>query len=369
MKIFRSIGLMSGTSMDGVDAAYIESDGRKIFSYGSFLSENYPLAVKNDLRELIFNKDDVDEFFVKKVEEALTNFHAECVEKLIDKSGLKRNDFDLIGFHGHTVEHDPSRRKTWQIGNGTSLAKLTGVNVVYNFRYNDVLLGGQGAPLIPLYHKAIARESEMPVCFLNIGGVSNLTFIGDEKLIAFDTGPGNALIDDFMFLKTGRLYDKDGELALVGKVSKKHLDILMSNIYFAMKPPKSLDRNHFANIFLNILKESSFSSLPLEDAAATISEFTVQSIKASLKFLPKQPNKWYICGGGFHNKYLLKRLRKELGNVSDFLDLNVDINPDAIEAQGFAYLAIRSSLGLPITFSTTTGIKKSSATGGVFCPA
>ncbi len=370
MRKYWSIGLMSGTSMDGIDAAEIKTDGLQIFEFGEFISLQYSDEFRAKLKKLVAQKSEATDEFVENVESELTHLHADAVNKLLKKSGKTNKDIDLIGFHGHTIDHQPHKKYTWQIGNGRMLADLTGINVVTNFRKNDVMLGGQGAPLIPMYHKAIVEFYFYPAAVINIGGVANITFINDDGLLAFDTGPGNAIIDDFVKANFDMNYDDRGKIASSGKVSDTLLNLLMTNIYFKRKPPKSLDRDNFHNLFNSYIRDKKFTHLSAEDIVATVTEFTVQSIVQSFTHLSEVPRTILVCGGGLKNKYIIKRLEKILDNkVHNISVIDRKLNPDAIEAQGFAYLAVRSKIGLPITFASTTGIKMSSATGGVFYQA
>lgn len=355
--------------MDGVDAAEIRSDGLQIFEFGEFVSVPYSDEIRAKLKELVRLKSDAEDDFVKEVEEQVTLFHAEAVHKLLEKSEKSPEDIDLIGFHGHTIDHQPHKKHTWQIGNGRLLADKTNISVICNFRKNDIMLGGQGAPLIPLYHKAIVDFTFYPACILNIGGVSNVTYISDEGLLAFDTGPGNAMIDDYVSEHFDISYDNKGKIAACGKVNKELLNELMNNIYFSRKPPKSLDRDNFKNIFLALLKDKRFSELSDESVVATLTEFTVASIVSAFDHLPQAPRAMFVCGGGVNNDHIMSRLKERLScKIFNISEIDKDLDPDAIEAQGFAFLAIRSKIGLPITFASTTGIKMSSATGGVFYP-
>lgn len=370
MRKYWAIGLMSGTSMDGVDAAEIKSDGLQIFEFGNFISIPYTDKFKEKLRELVDLKDAAPEGFVREVEQELTAFHAKAVSKLLKKSGKKPSDIDLIGFHGHTIDHRPHERYTWQIGDGRYLADLTNISVICNFRKNDVLLGGQGAPLIPLFHKAIVDFPFYPAVIINIGGVANITYLSEGGFVAFDTGPGNALMDDFTLKFFNKGYDSGGKIAKSGRVNKFLLEDLMNNIYFYRKPPKSLDRNNFNNIVSAFLADEKYKGLNKEDVLATLTEFTVESIAISFDHLPATPKTIFACGGGVNNKYLIRRLEKRLlTKIFDISVVDANLKAEAIEAQGFGYLAIRSKIGLPITFASTTGVKMSSATGGVFYPA
>lgn len=350
---------MSGTSMDGVDAAIIETDGEKIISFGATHLTPYPGWLKLKIRKLITDVQSktAEEAYIKEVERDITKIHIETVEQLLVKANMKAEDVNIIGFHGQTVDHRPHEKFTWQIGDGAYLAERTGINVINNFRANDVAHGGQGAPLLPLYHKAVVPDSKYPAAVVNIGGVSNITYIDDKNLVAFDTGPGNALIDDIILENTGKHYDEGGKIASAGKVIKELLADLLNDEYFSRKPPKSLDRNQFWKKLSDLL-QNKYRAFFFANKVTTMTEFTVRSIEKSMEHLPQPPKNWYICGGGVHNKFLMNRLKKVLkGKVRsiDSIDEALDVN--FIEAQGFAFLAVRSQLGLPISYTSTTGVK------------
>lgn len=382
-KIYTSIGLMSGTSMDGVDAAIVQTDGEKILSYGANHFKAYPGWLKLKMRKLIADvqserpeaggkrQEDMESktlnTYLNEVEKDITKFHVEVVEELLINADLRPREVDVIGFHGHTVDHRPQDKFTWQIGDGKFLAEKTKINVVGNFRENDIKMGGQGAPLLPLYHKAIVPKDKYPAAVVNIGGVSNITYIDEQNLIAFDTGPGNALIDDIIFENTGRHFDEEGKVAQAGKLNEELLQFLLGNLYFERKPPKSLDRNQFASQVKSLL-EGKFANMPFANKVTTLSEFTVQAIAKAIDHLPSDPKNWFVCGGGVHNKFMMDRLKEVLyGKVKKISAVNKNLNADFIEAQGFAFLAVRSVMGLPLTYSTTTGVVSNSghATGGV----
>jgi anhydro-N-acetylmuramic acid kinase len=277
------------------------------------------------------------------------------VRRLLSESGHAPADIDVIGFHGHTILHQPRRGVTVQIGDGELLAELTGIEVVDDFRSRDVAAGGEGAPFVPLFHAALAAALPRPVAILNVGGVANVTWIGPEgDPIAFDTGPGNALIDDWTRSRTGRAFDEDGRLAARGRVDETLLAALLRNPYFARRPPKSLDRDDFD---LRLL-----GHLGAEDGAATLTAFTARAAALSVRFLPAKPLRWLVTGGGRKNASLMAMLARDL--AADVAPVEaVGWNGDALEAQAFAYLAVRSLKGLPLSLPTTTGVR-SPQTGG-----
>jgi anhydro-N-acetylmuramic acid kinase len=353
-KVYRAIGLMSGTSLDGVDAALLETDGHEFVHPVGFVS----LLYTNEEREAIranFGKERKD----PAAEKIVTDRHIEAVQALLAQQKIAAGDVEVIGFHGQTVYHNPAQRITVQIGDAARLAKETGIQTVADFRSADVKAGGQGAPLLPLYHAARIRGDniEPPVAVLNIGGVANVTWIGTDKILAFDTGPGNALIDDCVQQKTGATYDPEGALATAGTIDKKILERLLADQYFKVRPPKSLDRDHWT---CDVVKK-----LSVEDGAATLAAFTVEAVKKALDFFPERPRQWLVCGGGRHNAFLLDYLGIVLAAPVNKVE-KLGWNGDAVEAEGFAYLAVRSFLGETLSLPETTGVPRPMTGGKLF---
>lgn len=344
---------MSGTSLDGeIDVALLETDGYSHIRPLDFKPYRYDKKIQNKIRSCFGSFD--RNASVDAAEDIVTKIHIDAV----NSSGFRA---DIIGFHGQTITHDPDKSFTWQIGDGERLARETGMDVVCNLRISDIKAGGQGAPLLPLYHAARLSEHETPVAILNIGGVANITFIAPNgDIIAFDTGPGNALMDDFVRIKTGKSFDRNGHLAAKGKVHTPLIKKWLSHLYFSKKPPKSLDRNEW-----NMVLTKDVSSLSLEDGLATLMAFTVESIVQAQNTFPEAG--WYACGGGRHNAALMAKLNTALPSGLKPVEA-LGWNGDAVEAEGFAYLAVRSLLGLPLTLPSTTGVPEP-LSGGVFCPA
>jgi anhydro-N-acetylmuramic acid kinase len=365
-KVYRAVGLMSGTSLDGVDAAVLETDGYDVVRPIGFVT----LPYDDDFRvrtRACFGREDESAPDIQAIARELTQRHIEAVNAVLKRADLSAADIDVIGFHGQTILHDVERRLTIQIGDAAYLAEEKGIDVVYDLRQNDIQNGGQGAPLLPVYHQARLKQdgASNPCAVLNIGGVANVTYSdpSSDALLAFDTGPGNALMDDMMNARTGRSYDKDGALAASGLADDGVVSSWLEHPYFAAKPPKSLDRNEWDIAAMGEFA-ATLEGMGDGDAMATLLEFTARSIAASRDHMPTAPQTWYLCGGGRHNKTLLKRLDEILeGQVCDVSALGWD--GDATEAEGFAYLAVRSVLNLPITFSSTTGAPKP-LLGGVF---
>jgi anhydro-N-acetylmuramic acid kinase len=345
----RAIGLMSGTSLDGIDVAVIESDGESYVIAGPWLTLPYEHALREALRAALGGKGPT-----AGVERQLTEAHAAAVKRLIERHGI--TGVDLVGFHGHTILHEPARRRTWQLGDGALLARLTGIDVIGDFRSADVAAGGEGAPFAPIFHAALSAKLERPLAVVNIGGVANVTWVGaDDALIAFDTGPGNALIDDWVRAKTGEAADYDGALAGAGKVDEAQVARFLQHPYFARKPPKSLDRDEFAAFRLD--------ALSTEDGAATLTAITAAAIARGFAQVPSPPRRVLVTGGGRHNPVLMQMLAARLALPVAPVEA-VGWEGDAIEAQAFAYLALRARAGLPLSFPGTTGVPRP-MTGGV----
>jgi anhydro-N-acetylmuramic acid kinase len=345
VEALRVIGLMSGTSMDGIDVAVLETDGlridwtgpARIFPYAPALRTRLDRAVRGpgrSRRELA------------ALERELTDAHAAAVEAFMPELMPERRAIDLVGLHGHTLWHRPQERRTCQLGDGRRLAERLGIDVVFDFRSADVAAGGQGAPLAPIYHQALAAGLERPVAILNLGGVGNLTWIGHGGPIAFDTGPGNGLIDDWVRAHTDRAYDDGGRLAGAGRIDEARLAAMLAHPYFEQPPPKSLDRLDFTL--------APIDGLGLEDGAATLAAFTARAVARARERLPAPPRRWLVTGGGRRNATLMRMLAEVLGvPVAPIEAIGAD--GDALEAQAFAFLAARSLRGLPISFPTTTG--------------
>lgn len=362
-RLFRAIGLMSGTSLDAVDAALIETDGARVVRPLGFVSVPYGTSDRATIRAA-FGSTDRRTPEAGAAERLSTALHAAAVEALLAKTGAAAGDIDLVGYHGQTVYHAPKDGVTIQLGDGAMLARDTGIDVVDDFRSADVAAGGEGAPLAPLYHAARARAAGLPspVAILNIGGVANVTWIGDgdADIVAFDTGPGNALLDDWTKRRTGAAYDRDGALAASGRADPATVRAWLAHPYFDRRPPKSLDRDQWDIAALGPLSLG-LNDMNDADGAATLMQFTVEAIAAALAHLPAPPERWYVCGGGRHNAALMRALAGRLP-IASVDDLGWD--GDATEAECFAYLAVRSRLGLPISLPGTTGVANP-MTGGI----
>jgi anhydro-N-acetylmuramic acid kinase len=352
----RAIGLMSGTSMDGVDVAMIETDGQKIITLGRTGFFPYGEADRALLRRAIAEAAKLTDRRARPgllglADAMITHRHAEAVEAFLAAESLSPDRIDLIGFHGQTVLHRPERGLTVQIGDGHALAERLGITVIYDFRAEDVAQGGQGAPLVPVFHRALASLAGFaePSVFINIGGVANLTLIiPGEEPVAYDTGPGNALIDDLILKRRGLPFDRDGAVAASGQTDMVIVESLLDHPFFSAPPPKSLDRNGFSGKVVE--------RLTTEDAAATLTAFTAASIARAFGHLPQVPSRAIVCGGGARNKTIMRELSDRLPCPAIPTEA-FGWSSDAIEAQAFAYLAVRCQKNLPITFPMTTGVK------------
>jgi anhydro-N-acetylmuramic acid kinase len=373
-----AMGLMSGTSLDGVDAALLTTDGEAILEFGPTLTKPYSkrqrLTLSRAVEAALADRDDAPE--IADAIEIITDTHIQAIDMLLVAAGKRRQQIDIVGMHGQTIRHRPSLNggtdgHTWQIGDGQRVADEAQIDLVDQFRIADVAEGGQGAPLAPVFHAALVKnlghlkrsESfEKAVAVLNIGGVANVTYVpagsNIDGLVAFDTGPGNGLLDEWAMLKIGEPMDRDGKLARSGKVQQDVLKSMLEHPYLSRKPPKSLDRHDFTI--------EPVLALSAEDGAATLTAFTAACVARAEEMLPHPPVSWIVCGGGRHNPAIMDELAARLGGRVEKAE-SQGWNGDAVEAQLFAYLAVRSVRGLPISFPGTTGVPEP-LTGGVFRP-
>jgi anhydro-N-acetylmuramic acid kinase len=355
----KAIGLMSGTSLDGVDVALIETDGERIVSFGPTGYRPYADGEQSLLRQALaegaaLNDRTARPGILAEADAFVTRVHAETVEAFLNAEQINKSAVVIVGFHGQTVLHKPSARLTVQIGDGAALARRLGLPVAYDFRAADVAAGGQGAPLVPAFHQALARDLDRPhpIAVLNVGGVANVTFVDGGDPVACDTGPGNALIDDFMRARTGAPLDRDGDQAAKGRVDESFVERVLASDFFSQPYPKSLDRNAFA--FSNI----GLPNFTVADGAATLSALTAASVARIVPHLPVNPRAWIVAGGGARNPTLMRMLAERLKPATVETADAVGWSSQSIEAQAFAYLAVRTLNGLPITFPATTGVKQ-----------
>jgi anhydro-N-acetylmuramic acid kinase len=352
---------MSGTSVDGVDVALISTDGERVSAFGPTLTVPYTDDVRQVIRAA-FAAEQPNPATVR-AEHAVTQGHVAAVRLWSTTHGVSLPSLDVIGFHGQTITHRPEKRFTWQLGDGAALAQALGVPVVNDLRSADVMAGGQGAPLVPVFHAALVRDLPRPVAVVNVGGVANVTWVGEsgigadglgeggagwgDALLAFDTGPGNGPIDDWCARRAGQRFDRDGVLAAAGRVDRARLGRWVEHRYFARTPPKSLDRGDFTDRWVD--------GLSVADGAATLTQATARSIAMAARHFPQQARQWIVTGGGARNLTLCRALAAETrAPVVTAATLGWD--GDALEAQAFAFLAVRSLRGLPLTFPTTTGV-------------
>ena len=367
-KIFTALGLMSGTSGDGIDASIISSDGitqykeisNQYFEYDQNIYKNL-----HNIKGKIFKREDLrkNKNEINNLEKELTLFHAKVVNKVLELTDKK---IDFIGFHGQTIYHSPIEKISKQIGDGNLLSQLTKKIVIYDFRQNDIKNGGEGAPLVPIFHRKIIEQKriELPVCILNIGGISNITAIGNynkEGFLSKDLGPGNCLIDEWIRKNTKNKFDNNGEIAKKGKTNELILNQALDNFYNKTNQiSSSFDIKDFSLGFVR--------GLSIEDGTATLTEFTGRIIESGLlSYYSDSKNKTLrvlICGGGRKNLTLIENIKSRthkdliIQPIDDY-----DIDGDYVESQAFAFIAIRSFLGLPITFPKTTGCKTPSKGG------
>ncbi|MDW6023880.1 anhydro-N-acetylmuramic acid kinase [Mesorhizobium sp. BAC0120] len=369
MALMTAIGLMSGTSMDGIDAAMLRTDGESHVEFGPTAFFGYPAPFRRAIEagleaaKAISRREDRPGDLAQ-LEEAITERHVEAVRSLLERAPADWRRPEVIGFHGQTVLHRPQAGITVQLGDGPLLARATGIPVIYDMRANDMKEDGQGAPLVPAYHAALARSLPepyarmSPVVFVNIGGISNITYVGKGDPIAFDTGPGNALIDQWVAREGGVPFDADGTIASEGSVVRTVVKRYLDNPFFAKSGPKSLDRGDFT------LAEA--DGMDLADGARTLAAVSAEAILKSVEHLPDRPSLWIVSGGGRKNPHMFRDLKEGAARTLAEVILAEDacLRGDFIEAEAWAHLAVRSLKGLPLTFPTTTGCRKA-ASGGV----
>ncbi|WP_293864032.1 anhydro-N-acetylmuramic acid kinase [uncultured Alsobacter sp.] len=344
-----AIGAISGTSMDGIDVSMVRSDGDAKVEPGPGRTYDYPAPLRRLLLDFLADPVRAESDPLTDLEAQVSDAHAGAIESFIRDFGIDRSAIKIVGLHGQTVWHRPERRFTRQLGLGPRVAAALGLDVVNRFRHADVAAGGEGAPFAPLYHRALASSLPQPVMVLNLGGVGNVTYIDGDTVIAFDTGPASALLDDFVLKRLGQRYDADGRLAASGHPDQALVARLMEHPYFDRPAPKSLDRNDFH------AWAKAVDGMPDADGAATLAAFTVASAVGALRHVPRQPLRWLVTGGGRLNGHFMRSLAAALGVPVDPVEA-VGWNGDFIEAQCFGYLALRSLRGLPLSLPTTTGV-------------
>ena len=361
MKSFPIIGLMSGTSIDGIDASLIYSNGRRLQRTKFNLTEPYSKNTKNKILKVLEKPKSYlkNIKFLKELEKQITIEHAKVSKKIIEISKIKP---EIIGFHGQTIYHDGKAKISVQLGDGKLLSDLLETDIVYQFRKYDLSLGGEGAPIAPIYHKFIINtlKLKLPSIVLNIGGISNLTYWDGKNIFGFDVGPGNNLMDHFMRTKFNKNFDYNGQIAQKGTPDYELVKHYCSDIFFSEKPPKSLER-------ITLIKNKYFqiiTQLKPEDCLSTLIEISINSIQLGINFLPRKVKNILIVGGGASNKYLVSRLKNKL-DCNVFLPKDFNLNTNYIEAELIGYLAARKIKNLTSTFPSTTGVKKSAVLGKI----
>ena len=361
MRLYTVIGLMSGTSMDGIDLAVLRTDGVNSIEFGPSMAVAYDAAFRRRIeasletaKAIVRREDRPGD--LAELEREITLRHAAAVRDFVKGLPADWQRPDLIGFHGQTVLHRPHLGVTVQLGDGGLLARETGIPVIYDMRANDMVHGGQGAPLVPAYHAALARSlpdpygAMKPAVFVNVGGISNITYVPENAdPVAFDTGPGNTLIDQWVSREGGIPYDAGGAIASEGGVVTEVVARYLDNPFFEKSGPKSLDRNDFTLALAE--------GLELADGARTLANVSAEAILKSVEHLPDAPKLWIVCGGGRKNPHIVGDLLigAEKAGAQVIVAEDAGLNGDATEAEAWAYLAVRSALGLPLTFPSTTG--------------
>jgi anhydro-N-acetylmuramic acid kinase len=351
-----AIGAISGTSMDGIDVALLRSDGERVERSAKGGSYPYPADLRADLLTFLADPARAETDPLTELEARTTDAHVAAIRRFVSDHGVDLAKVDIVGMHGQTVWHRPERRFTRQLADGAHAAAALGVDVITRFRDADVAAGGEGAPFAPLYHRALAEPLAKPLMVLNLGGVGNVTYVDRETTIAFDTGPASALLDDFVRRRRGLAFDEGGKLAASGHADARVVAELMSNPFFAAKPPKSLDRNDFH------ARAKIVDFLGDADGAATLAAFTIEATVAALAHVPGAPARWLVTGGGRLNRVFMDGLAHRLGVPVEPVEA-VGWNGDLLEAELFGFLAVRSLRGLPLSLPTTTGVPRP-LTGG-----
>lgn len=358
--------------MDGIDVAVLKTDGETIVERGETGFFPYSAQTREMLEQSLVDAAEIKDRDerpgnLSEAEERITSLHVDAVKVFLSQNQIAAEEVDVLGFHGQTVLHRPDEALTVQLGDGAKLATETGIVTVYDMRANDMEFSGQGAPLVPIYHKALSQNlSEefaalTPVVFVNIGGISNITYVGEE-LIAFDAGPGNALIDQWVQAQVGISHDQGGMIAAEGKIDQMLVDRYITDPFFEKPVPKSLDRNDF--------QLEQFESASIETVARSLARVTAESILKSAKHLPDCPKLWIICGGGRHNPHImndLQALAEEAGSKA-IKSEEAGFDGDAMESEAWAYLAVRSLRELPLTYPLTTGCTKPVTGGKLILP-
>lgn len=351
IRSFNALGVLSGSATDGVDIAQIKTDGVDVYEYGRMITVPYEDELRWKIKSVLGLKPDTTENvrLLNETERELTEFWAQAVKEYIETYDVQP---DVIGLEGHTICNEPKNHFIYQIGDGELLAKLTGIKVVYNFHGADIAAGGQGAPLDVTFYNAITSQQERPFAVVDISGISSIAWMGSfGEMAAFNCGPGNAAIDDWVMKHAGMHMDYNGKLAITGMVNEQIVAAMMRHKYFAQHPPKSTHREEFRE------KLEHLEGLSLEDGAATATAFVAESIAYSLLlYVSEIPHKIMVCGGGAKNPTLMRFLRQRLPDVEVRTAEDWGFDSVAIDVQAVAYLAVRRLHYLPVSFPTTTGV-------------
>jgi len=365
-KKYNVIGLMSGTSIDGLDCSFLTTDGENLVSIKFEKTYKYSENYRNKIKKIIkyFNNKKLTKInqYLKNKEEIVTNKFIQIIKKFTKEYNIKYSSIDYIGISGQTVLHNPRNKKTIQLGSCKKIQKILKLKIVGNFRENDIKNGGQGSPIAVFYHNYILKNFLTSSIILNLGGIANISFINKNKLIAFDVGPANVLIDDLMYHFYNKNYDKEGKIAFKGKINQKIINNYKNDIFFKLKYPKSLDREYFNKYFKKLKR------IKKEDAICTASMMTIEGILIEIKKLNINFNSLILTGGGRNNLFIVKNLKKIFKSKIKKIILvdELNFNGDFLEAQAFAYLAIRCVRKLPLSLPTTTGVKKPISGGIVY---
>ena len=358
IKTIWALGVMSGTSLNGVDLALVCTDGVDVKDFGASRSFPYEDELRQKIRSLS-GKKEVPESWKMELDEELTRFHFTCIEEFLKDCDIKP---EIIGYHGHNLYFNASERVCIQAGSPKLLSELLGIKVVSGFHKADMEAGGQGEPMEALYVNALSTDFEKPIAFLNIGGVASLVWIGiNGEMLGFDVGPGNAVINDWVYKHGGLYMDYNGKLAITGNIHPQILNSLMKHKFFGLYPPKAIDRDYFKD------KLEHLEGLSLEDGAATVTTFVAEAVAYSMAmYLPEMPKKVVVCGGAINNPTLLRFLKVRLPNVDVVTGEEVGVKCKGFSAGAYAFLAVRSLYHMPLSFPSVTGVKEPQLGGEIF---
>lgn len=363
IKTFNALGILSGSALDGVDIAFIKTDGVDVYKTGHTMTVPYDEPIRQKIRSVLGMRPDTPENknILAEIEKELTIFWAQAVKEYIDMYDVT---VDVIGLEGHTICNNPKQQYIYQLGDGELLSALTGIKVVYNFHAADIAAGGQGGPLDVTFYNAVTSQRERPLAVVDISGISSISWLGSfGEMAAFNSGPGNAAVDEWVMKHAGQNMDYNGKLAITGKINEQIVAVLMRHKYFAQYPPKSTHREEFREKLENL------EGLSLEDGAATATAFVAESIAYSLLlYVPEIPKKVMVCGGGAKNPTLMRFLRQRLPQIEVCTAEDWGYDSAAIGVQAVAYLAVRRINFLPVSFPTTTGVYEPMIGGKIVGP-